>query len=92
VSEEESSDENEAYTFSPSTKTLNDHPFFRIKVHDTPVMIMADSRESIDILDEKEYHRLTNCPKLELSSVKIYGYRSKVSLLIAQNAATHPGL
>ena len=92
VSEEESSDENEAYTFSLSTKTLNDHPFFRIKVHDMPVMIMADSRESIDVLDEKEYHRLTNCPKLELSSVKIYGYRSKVSLLIAQNAATHPGL
>lgn len=78
VSEEESSDKDEAYTFSLSTKTLNDQPLLRIKVHDTPIMILADSGASIDILDEKEYHRLTNRPKLEPSSVKIYGYRSKV--------------
>jgi len=52
VSEEESSDEDEAYTFSLSTKTLNDQPLFRIKVHDTPIMIMADSGASINILDE----------------------------------------
>ena len=82
VSEEESSDEDEAYTFSLSTKTLNDQPLFRIKVHDTPVTIMADSGASINILDEKEYHRLTNRPKLEPSSVKIYGYRSKVPLRV----------
>jgi len=82
VSEEESSDEDEAYTFSLSTKTLNDQPLFRIKVHDTPIMIMADSGVSINILDEKEYHRLTNRPKLEPSNVKIYGYRSKVPLRV----------
>ena len=82
VSEEESSDEDEAYTFSLSTKTLNDQPLFRIKVHDTPIMIMADSGASINILDENEYHRLTNRPKLEPSSVKIYGYRSKVPLRV----------
>ena len=82
VSEEESSDEDEAYTFSLSTKTLNDQPLFRIKVHDTPVTIMADSGARINILDEKEYHRLTNRPKLEPSSVKIYGYRSKVPLRV----------
>ena len=43
---------------------------------------MADSGASINILDEKVYHRLTNRPKLEPSSVKIYGYRSKVPLLV----------
>ena len=45
-------------------------------------MIMADSGASINILDENEYHRLTNGPKLEPSSVKIYGYRSKVPLRV----------
>ena len=80
VSKDESSDEGEVYTFSLSTKTLNDQPLFKIKVHDIPVTIMADSGASINILDEKEYRRLPNCPKLEPSSVKIYGYQSKVPL------------
>lgn len=71
VSEDESSDEGEVYTFSLSTKTLKDQPLFKIKVHEMPVTIMADSGASINILDEKEYRRLPNCPKLELSSVKI---------------------
>ena len=78
VSKDESSDEGEVYTFSLSTKTLKDQPLFKIKVHDMPVTIMADSGASINILDEKEYRRLPNCPKLEPSSVKIYGYQSKV--------------
>ena len=43
---------------------------------------MADSGASINILDENEYHRLTNRPKFEWSSVKIYGYRSKVPLRV----------
>ena len=80
VSEEESSDEDEVYTFSLSTKALKDQTFFKIKVHGTPVTIMADSGASINILDEKEYRRLPNCPNLEPSSVKIYGYQSKVPL------------
>ena len=42
VSEEESSDEDEVYTFSLSTKASKDQPFFRIKVHGKPVAIMAD--------------------------------------------------
>jgi len=74
VSEEESSDEDEVYTFSLSTKALKDQPFFKIKVHGTPVTIMADSGASINILDEKEYRRLPNRPNLEPSSVKVYGY------------------
>ena len=40
---------------------------------------MADSGASINILDE-EYHRLSNCPNLKPSSVKVYGYQSKVPL------------
>ena len=71
VSKDESSDEGEVYTFSLSTKTLKDQPLFKIKVHDMPVTIMADSGASINILDEKEYRRLPNCPKLEPCSVKI---------------------
>ena len=43
---------------------------------------MADSGASINILDEKEYRRLPNRPNLEPSSVKIYGYQSKVPLLV----------
>ena len=81
VSEEDSSDEDDVYTFSLSTKALKDQPFFKIKVHGTPVTIMADSGASINILDE-EYRRLPNRPNLEPSSVKIYGYQSKVPLCV----------
>ena len=82
VSEEESSDEEEVYTFSLSTKTLKDQPFFKIKVRGTPVTMMADSGASINILDEKEYRRLPNRPNLEPSSLKIYAYQSKVPLRV----------
>ena len=82
MSENESTDDDEVYTFSLSTKTLRDQLLFKIKVHDTPVAIMADSGASINILDEKEYHKLPNRPSLERSSVKIYGYQSKVPLRV----------
>ena len=62
VSEDESSDKDEAHTFSLSTKTLNDQPLFKIKVCDTPVTSMADSGASINILDETEFVRLPNRP------------------------------
>ena len=88
VSEEESSDEGEVYTFSLSTQSLKDQPLFTIKVHDTPVTVMADSGASINILDENEYHRLPNRPKLEPSSVKIYGYQSTVPLRILGKFST----
>ena len=57
VSEDEPSDEGEVYTFSLITKTLKDQPLFKIKVHDMPVTIMADSGASINILNEKVYRR-----------------------------------
>ena len=49
---------------------------------------MADSGASINILDEKEYHALPNCPKRELRSVKIYGYHSKVPLRVLEKFST----
>ena len=61
---------------------MKNQPFFKIKVHGTPVTIMADSGANINILDEKEYHRLPNRPNLEPSKVKIYGYQSKVPLRV----------
>jgi len=61
---------------------LKNQPFFKVKVHGTPVTIKADSRASINILDEREYHRLPNRPNLEPSNVKIYGYQSKVPLRV----------
>ena len=73
VSDKESSDDDEAYTFSLSTKALKSHPFFKIKVHGTPVTIMADSGANIN---------LPNRPNLEPSNVKIYGYQSKVPLRV----------
>ena len=82
VSEEDSSDEDDVYTFFLRTKTLKDQPIFKIKVHGTSVTVMADSGASINIMDEKEYRRLPNRPNLEPSSVKIYGYQSKVPLRI----------
>ena len=82
VSDDELSDEGEVYTFSLSTQSLKDQPLFTIKVHDTPVTVMADSGASINILDEKEYHRLPNRTKLEPSTVKIYGYQSMAPLRI----------
>ena len=57
-------------------------------MHGTPVTIMADSGASINILDEKEYHRLPNRPNLEPSSVKIYGYQSKVPLRVLGKITT----
>ena len=53
-----------------------------------PVTIMADSGASISILDEKEYHTLPNCLKLELRSVKIYGYHSKVPPRVLEKFST----
>ena len=50
--------------------------------------IMADSGASINILDEKEYRRLPNHPNLEPSSVKIYGYQSKVRLRVLGKSTT----
>ena len=88
VSENESTDDDEVYTFSLSPKTLKDQPLIKIKVHDTPVTIMADSGASINILDEKEYHKLPNRPSLEPSSVKIYGYQSKVPLRVLGKFST----
>ena len=88
VSEEESSDEKEVYTFSLSTKALKDQPFFKIKVRGTPVTMMADSGASINILDEKEYRRLPNRPNLEPSSAKIYGYQSKDPLRVLRKFTT----
>ena len=82
MSENESTHVDEVYTFSLSTKTCKDQPLFKIKVHGTPITVMADSGESINILDEKEYDKLPNRPSLELSSVKIYGYQSKVPLRV----------
>ena len=64
VSEDEPSDEGEVYTFSLITKTLKDQPLFKIKVHDMPVTIMADSGASINILDEKVYPGYPTVPSL----------------------------
>ena len=77
MSENESTDDDEVYTLSLSTKTQKDQPRFKIKVQDAPITVMADSGASINILDEKEYHKLPNRPNLEPSRVKIYGYQSK---------------
>ena len=71
VSENESTDDDEVYTFSLSTKTPKDQPLFKIKVHDTSITVMAECGASINILDEKEYHKLPNRPSLQPSSVKI---------------------
>ena len=76
------------YTFSLSTKTRKDQPLFKIKVQDVPIMVMADSGASINILDEKEYHKLPNRPCLEPSRVKIYGYQSKVPLQVLGKIST----
>ncbi|KAK2557480.1 hypothetical protein P5673_020220 [Acropora cervicornis] len=67
---------------SRRTKTRKDQPLFKIKVNDTPITVMADSGASINILGEKEYHKLPNRPSLEPSRVKIYGYQSKVPLRV----------
>ena len=70
------------YIPSLSKRTRKDQPLFKIKGHDTPITVMADSGASIDVLDEKEYHKLPNCASLEPSRVKIYGYQSKVPLRV----------
>ncbi|EDO32488.1 predicted protein [Nematostella vectensis] len=76
ISDSESSDEEEAYTFSLSTPKTKDQPFFKIKVQGTPVTIMADSGASINVLDEEDYRKLPKSAKLEQSGVKIFAYQS----------------
>ena len=79
--EDLSSDKDEVYTFTLGTKTTSrDKPLFRIKVHDTPITIMADSGASINVLDENDYCKIPSKPKLQSSSVKIYAYLSSQPL------------
>ena len=54
VDEDVSSDEDEVYTFFLSTETSKDQPLFKMKVQ---------SGASINILDEKQYHKIPNCSK-----------------------------
>ena len=77
----ESSDDDEVYTFSLSTNQVSkDQPLFEVKVQGTPVVIMADSGASINVLDEKDFHRLPNGTELEHTAVKIFAYQSNSPL------------
>ena len=81
VVEDLSSGEDEVYTFTLCTKTTSrDKPLFSIKVHDTPVTVMADSGASINVLDENDYGKIPSKPELQSSNVKIYAYQSSQPL------------
>ena len=82
VTEDKSSDKDEAYTSLNMNTISKDQPLFQIKVHDMPVTVMAESGASINELDEEDYHWLPNDPKLEITSVKIYAYQSKEPLRV----------
>ena len=45
---------------------------------------MADSGSSINILDQKDYHKLTAHPKLEETHVKVFPYQSETHLPVLE--------
>ena len=76
-----SSDE-DGYLFSVSRAIKQKQPLFEIKVHNTPVTVMANSGASINVVDETDYRRLPDSPKLEQTNLKFYAYQSDKPLHI----------
>ena len=59
-----------------STMTHGKLPQFKVKVNGTPLMIMADTGASVNILDGNGYARLKVKPQIKTANEKVYPYGS----------------
>ncbi len=56
------------------------HPLFDITIDGTPLTVMADSGSSINILEERDYNKLSPRPTLERTRIKFYPYQTETPL------------
>ena len=65
--DEEDSDDYEIFKINVYSvkSSQNRQPMLEVQLAGTPMTTMADSGSSINILDQKDYHKLTAYPKLE---------------------------
>ena len=82
----DSSDSDNENTFRTTIQKIHSnkekHPLFTVKVEDTWLIVMADSGCSISILDETDYRKLRNSPKLKDTAVCVHPYKSNKPLKI----------
>ncbi len=62
------------------TTDRSKHPLFDITIDGTPLTIMADSGSSINILEERDYNKLSPRPTLERTRIKVYPYQTETPL------------
>ena len=73
----------DGYAFSVnSTGKERSQTMFNVIIHDTPMIIMADSGASVNVLDEKDYQTLSKRPEQQITKVKIHPYKSNKSLKV----------
>ena len=74
-----SSDDACVYKLSLCTVGVNKHdarPHFLVSVSGQHVNVIADSGAEINIMDERDYSKMTPRPKLSQDSTKIFPYGS----------------
>ena len=78
---DDSDDEN---TFRLEVQTVNGkvqkQPRFKVKIDGTWIVMTADSGSSVNILDETDLKKMTRQPTLNVTSTRVYPYRSKTPL------------
>lgn len=88
VNDDGSSSDDDVYLFSVNSSKQREKPMFQVKVHETNLTFMADSGATINVLDEADYHRLPNAPKLKTSNIRIYAYQSSKPLHVLGKFST----
>ena len=82
----ESSDDNSYETFTISVNNMvsnrTTQPMFKVKLLGTPLTLMADSGARINILDERDFNKLSPQPDLKLTRVNIFAYKTHAPLPI----------
>ena len=67
------SDSSKEYTFTTDVQEPQTaKPIFQVKIMDTPIRIMADSRGTVNILSKKDFDGLKEKPQLLKTNVKMY--------------------
>ena len=76
VDEEEHSSEDDVYFFAVRSNYKEEKPIIQVKVNSTPLALLADSRDTINVLDETDYRKLADPLKLKSTNIKTYAYQS----------------
>ena len=71
------SDDSVKYTFNIGAQEPHTaKPIFQVRIMDTPIRIMADSGETVNILSERDFNSLKPKPQLLDTKVRVYPYMS----------------